>query len=724
MAAFWIALVVAGCGGRAVAPRSVNAVFAVTPGEAEIDTNCVGCNTDARSGAAEQFRAVSQRGGVADVAWSVSGGDPNAGAGAITSAGLYTPPSFLTADSVQVAVTAALKSDPTVQATARLTVLPGFQQPLVPANAAVPPGGTATFTATLAEAGGGSVARFRLASTASGSGAGLGSLGPVHCQRNGRSFTACSIDYMAPQRPPAGAVVYLIAEAAHPLARMEAAILLDAGGAASTPAAHQAQLAAPVALGSSGGNAGDYDSRSGAVVDCCSGTLGALVEDVSGHRFILGNNHVLARSDQARTGDRIVQPGLIDSSCTPGAGTPVATLKTWLPLSARSTNADVALAAPAPHAVDAAGSILELGARQPDGTLAAAPPGVSSTGGKGESARLDLRVAKSGRTTGLTCGGITAIDVDVSVEYFRDCAETEPYLTKRFMHQLGVSGNRFTDSGDSGALVVDAANAEPVGLYFAGGRDTAGVAQGIATPAPELLAALGTQAGSAFTFVGGADHPVQCLSYGDATVVEAQALPLSRAQIARVRRALGTARSLVNPASGVLGVALGKSSDRPGEAAVLVYVRSNASASIPAVVAGVRTMAIVSDTQSVASGSAPLANVSTFAAPLAPAALERALAVKRQSARELMQRMPAIFGVGVGRSLDSSRDAALVLYVDRRRVPANLPQSVNGVRTRVIFMDRLHVTRSFAVANAPAARCGAAVQSLPTRLPGVSPAPY
>lgn len=724
MAVLWIALVVAGCGGRAVAPRSVNAVFAVTPGEAEIDTNCAGCNTDARSSAAEQFHAVLQNGGAADVVWSVSGGDPNAGAGVLTSAGLYTPPTFLTADSVQVAVTAALKSDPLVQATARLTVLPGFQQPLAPANAVVPPGGTATFTATLAEAGGGSVARFRLASTASGSGAGLGSLGPVHCQRNGRSFTACSIEYMAPQRPPAGAVVHLIAQASHPLARMEAAILLDAGGAASTPAAHQALLAAPVALGSSGGNAGDYDSRSGAVVDCCSGTLGALVEDTSGRRFILGNNHVLARSDQARAGDRIVQPGLIDSSCTPGAGTPVATLKSWLPLSARSTNADAALAEPAPHAVDAAGSILELGVRQPDGTLAAAPPGILSTSGKGEFARLDLRVAKSGRTTGLTCGGITAIDVDVSVDYFRDCAETEPYLTKRFTHQLGVSGNRFTDSGDSGALVVDAANAEPVGLYFAGGRDTAGVAQGIATPAPELLAALGTQAGSAFTFVGGADHPVQCLSYGDATVAEAQALPLSRAQIARVRRALATARSLVNSTSGVLGVALGKSSDRPGEAAVLVYVAANASAQIPAAIAGVRTMVITSDARAVVSGAAPLANPSSFTVPLASAVLDRALAVKHQSARELMQRAPAIFGVGVGRSIDNPRDAALVLYVDRRRVPADLPRSVNGVRTRVVFMDRLHVTRSFSAPSAPAARCEAAVQSLPTRLPGISPDPY
>lgn len=701
----------AACGGRSVAPRLANPIFTVTPDDALIDTNCVGCNASAgRSGAALQFRAPLRQGAPADVLWSLSGGDPGSGPGSISAAGLYVPPAFLTEDRVEVFVTAALRSDPSIRASARVQLLPGFQQPLAPANAAVPAGGSVGFVATLAEAGGGAVARFRLAATPSGSGAGLGSLGPVRCQRNARSFTACTVDYTAPQRPPAGAVVYLIAEAAQPLARMEAAILLDAGGVASAPTAHQALLSSPVALGSSGGNAGDYDTRADAVVDCCSGTLGALVQDGSGHRFVLGNNHVLARSDHAHPGDRIVQPGLIDSACTPGAGTPIATLKSWLPLSATTTNADAALAEPLPNAVSLNGSILELGARQPDGTLAAAPPGISSTGGNGESPRLDLRVAKSGRTTGLTCGAVTAIDLDVSVDYFRDCAETEPYLTRLFTHQLGLSGNRFSDSGDSGALVVDAANAEPVGLYFAGGRDQMGVAEGIATPAPEVLAALSAQAGSAFSFVGGADHPVQCLSFGDATVAEAQALPLSRQQIARVRRGLAAARLLVHPASGVLGVALGKSSDHPGEAAVIVYIAAGSSPQVPASFAGVRTMVVVTSAQTLASGSAPLANAVPFAAPLPPALLERALAVKRESVREWLHGGTAIFGMGVGRSLDDPREAAIVLYVDRRRAAADLPQSIGGVRTRIILMDRLHVTRSYGRSAPAPASCRPGVE--------------
>ena len=64
-------------------------------------------------------------------------------------------------------------------------------------------------------------------------------------------------------------------------------------------------------------------------------------------------------------------------------------------------------------------------------------------------------VAKSGRTTGLTCASISAINADVQVSYFKDCAETEPYLTKTYTNQIGITGNQFSDAGDSGSLVVD-----------------------------------------------------------------------------------------------------------------------------------------------------------------------------------------------------------------------------------------------------------------------------
>jgi hypothetical protein len=70
--------------------------------------------------------------------------------------------------------------------------------------------------------------------------------------------------------------------------------------------------------------------------------------------------------------------------------------------------------------------------------------------------------------------------------------------------------------------------------------------------------------------------------------------------------------------------------------------------------------------------------------------------VKQQVARGVMRRERAFFGVGVGQSLDNPREAALVVFVDRNHVPATLAATIDGVRTRYIVMDRLHVTRSYA----------------------------
>ena len=61
-----------------------------------------------------------------------------------------------------------------------------------------------------------------------------------------------------------------------------------------------------------------------------------------------------------------------------------------------------------------------------------------------------------------------------------------------------------------------------------------------------------------------------------------------------------------------------------------------------------------------------------------------------------MRQNPGFFGVGVGESLDNPKEAALVIYEDRKNVPAQLPAIIDGLRTRYILMDRLHVTRSYA----------------------------
>jgi len=712
-APFMIAL--AGCGTATVTANSANAAFSISPGAAAIDTNCTGCNaTNARGLPVHRFTARQTNGSAATVAWSVSGGDAAAGPGQITATGEYTPPSYLTADRAQVVVTARLAANPQIATSSRITVTPGFLQPLTPENVALGASGTVTVTGKLAVAGGSGGIQFALASTQAGSGGGQGTLGVTSCQRSSKAFTSCSVTYTAPANIAATDVTYLVAAATGSAARTDAQILLNTAGVTSNPAGHQGQLPTLMPLGSSGGNNNDFDARGNTIADCCSGTLGSLIQDNGGRQYVLSNNHVLARSDHATVGDPIVQPGLIDNNCTPtgeGPGTvPVAALSAWLPLKSPQTNADAAIAQVASRTIDANGAILELGGRQRDGTLAPAAPGISSTGGKGENAALQMRVAKSGRTTGLTCGSISAVGLDVSVDYYRDCAETRPYLTKLFTNQVAMSGDRFSDAGDSGALVVDANNAEPVGLFFAGGTDAAGVGHGVANPAPDLLNQLAAQAGSgtSFSFVGGADHGVSCLSYGDSSVSSAQATPLSDDQIQRVQQAMGAARLLVNPSSGVLGVSMGKSSDRPGEAAVIVYVDENGSASVPTSVEGVRTMVVPTNAHAVAFGTAPLANAVTGPAAISGAAINQALAVKRQVARRLMAKNPAFFGVGVGQSLDDPHEVALVIYVDRTRIPRTLPQTVSGLRTRYVVMDRLHVTRSYATTVQSSRHCLAA----------------
>jgi hypothetical protein len=70
-----------------------------------------------------------------------------------------------------------------------------------------------------------------------------------------------------------------------------------------------------------------------------------------------------------------------------------------------------------------------------------------------------------------------------------------------------------------------------------------------------------------------------------------------------------------------------------------------------------------------------------------------------------MRQNPAFFGVGVGQSLDNPHEAALVIYVDRNRLPAKLPATVDGLRTRYVVMERLHVTRSYATPSPSRIHC-------------------
>jgi hypothetical protein len=178
-----------------------------------------------------------------------------------------------------------------------------------------------------------------------------------------------------------------------------------------------------------------------------AGSLGAFVATADdGREHILSNNHVLANENNARAGDAIVQPGTIDGGHDPADR--VATLTNFVPLSFSG-----------PNTVDCAIALVEGGMgidQRLDtlGSLVTATPIVVN----GNEA-----VSKIGRTTGLTHGTVTAIEVDnVAVGY--DAGEAT------FNGQIEIAGQgalAFSAGGDSGSLVFDSL-LRPVGLLFAG----------------------------------------------------------------------------------------------------------------------------------------------------------------------------------------------------------------------------------------------------------------
>ena len=696
-------LLMAGCSGMAgYVSNPANGAFSVTASAPAVTTS-----------GQVQLQAKTPVGTPAAVTWSVVRGENDSaiGQGSIDSRGIYTPPASLTRDSADIEIEAHLRNDPTTRATEIVTVNPGFLQPLSPENSSLTPGTTLQITAELAEVGGGTV-NWSLAGSPAASrklGSAYGILTQENCRHSPRNYTTCTVLYTAPPvLPKSASGVYVIASIDNPVGTESAAlplhILLNNTGVNSSPLANQAGQTAMVELGASGGNVNDADAakdRSGNsyVNDCCGGTLGALVQDQSGSQYILSNNHVLAESDQGSIGDTIVQPGLIDSNCDQNAGRAVGSLRYIVPLATVQTNVDAALASANPGSVDPAGSILHLGppSSGPNASLSAAAPAAGS--GQPITPALftpdspPLRVAKSGRTTGLTCSTIDAIDLSVVVDYFKDCAETQPWQTKKFTGQIGIGGDGFSDSGDSGALIVNAANAQPLGLFFAGGTNGAGAGFSIANPIQDVLAALGTQAGQQFTVVGGAPHPVSCLNYDGAAVPGAVTPPEPQAKHAdSVVRRSGPA--LVNPESGILGVATGRSADDPGEAAIIVYTdKSKGSVPVPQTIGGLRTLVIPTDPASESNGTAPKSLSIRAGIHLPENVLSAAAAVQQTYAQRLMTD-PAIFGVGVTQSRDNPAEAALLVLVDMSRTPRALPPTVGGLRVRYLLLHRFHVSRS------------------------------
>jgi hypothetical protein len=193
-----------------------------------------------------------------------------------------------------------------------------------------------------------------------------------------------------------------------------------------------------------------------------AGTLGCLVRGRSAPRnarlMVLSNNHVLANTNAGPINESILQAGPFDGGVHPRDQ--IAVLERFIHIN---------FAAGAANRVDCAtgwawpdrvrrelmymsGSAMQLFTV---GTVPVAPV-------------LGMQVGKTGRTTQLTRGGITAVGVTVNVNFGGG-------RVGRFVDQFSVrapSGD-FSAGGDSGSLVWTWDNRRaPVGLLFAGGGGT------------------------------------------------------------------------------------------------------------------------------------------------------------------------------------------------------------------------------------------------------------
>jgi len=230
----------------------------------------------------------------------------------------------------------------------------------------------------------------------------------------------------------------------------------------------------PISLGVSGGNITDETSQ-----NCCTGTLGCLVQDGGGVQYILSNNHVLAKTNKGSKGDPIIQPGLVDlehpcNSVISANYNDIANLSKFVTIkfNLKSVNyVDAAIAQVMGGMVRTDGAINCLGAL--DSTPAPASIG--------------LAVQKCGRTTGLTAGVIGAINVSLTVAYNTACGSGTQYAI--FAKQLRIDSGGFSAGGDSGSLIVTKPTSgapQPVGLLFAGSST-----QTFANPIQTVLSALG-----------------------------------------------------------------------------------------------------------------------------------------------------------------------------------------------------------------------------------------
>jgi hypothetical protein len=617
------------------------------------------------------------------VTWQAGGlTGGNSSVGRISSAGLYTAPNTYSGTlPASVSVTAISTVDTTKSASAGVTLHANMSVTVSPNSASVQTFGSLQFTATV-QGNSNQNVTWEVNGVAGGSLI-TGTISPF-----GSYHAPHAVPTTSASRSSVITTVLITA-----VSQADATVSGSAVVTVFPP--NQNQQNVPIPLGVSGGNA--LDSSTSASTTCCGGTLGALVSR-SGHQYILGSSHVLARDDSASLGESIIQPGLIDSSCSVATATTVGNLSQFVNLENPGSGVplvDAALAQVASGKVDPLGTILELGGNTNGNLPAGGPPhgGAGVTPAEAVSSVHSGLVAKSGRSTGLTCSSIQAINVTAVVQYQKGCG-TGAAFTSTFSNLVDIHDGTFSAEGDSGSLIVTRDTADPVALLLAS-SDTDTLGNSIS----DVLSALADPSTGERPLVVGTANPhsvAACSLPGPQARVAADRLALLKAtpspdqlQRATNTRDLHGSELLSYPAVHAVGV--GASLDSTGESAILLFVKKGVGGSdLPLHLDGVRTRiieienspehALLSAAESAAlEQSAPSAS-SMIA--LSASELARARAVHANRVDVLMG-SPGVQGVGVTLSADSPGEAALMIFLVRGVPHDPIPPVIDGLRTRI-----------------------------------------
>jgi hypothetical protein len=187
-------------------------------------------------------------------------------------------------------------------------------------------------------------------------------------------------------------------------------------------------------------------------METSTGTMGCLVSrrGESNRLFLLSNSHVLAKSGLGQPGDPIYQAGVDDVEIA--TSNAVATLSSWKPFNfddGYNNYIDAAIAEITDHSLVTS-----------DIAFIGRPKGIRS-------AKRGTMVQKTGRTTELTFGLVQDVNFHTSLKYPKPDGTGNGYANFRNL----ILCSRFTEKGDSGALVLDEEK-YAVGLHVCGSSTT------------------------------------------------------------------------------------------------------------------------------------------------------------------------------------------------------------------------------------------------------------